>query len=371
MSTGWLWDERYTTHDTRAWTLPWQQAHDHPENAETKRRFANLVARSGLEAHLTRITPREATVAEIQRVHEPGYVERILTLSENGWGDVGDGETPFGPGSGAVARLAAGGVIACIDAVLDRTVGNAYALVRPPGHHAYAGGGMGYCVFNNTAIGVRYGQEERNVGRVAIVDWDVHHGNGTETIFYEDPTVLTVSIHQENLYPIGRGCREDNGSGAGAGANVNIPLPSASGGGAYLAAMQRVVVPALERFQPELIIISSGFDSAAMDPFGRQLLHSDSYRALTRTLMAATTGLCNERIVAVHEGGYDPLMGPFCGLAVVETLADRTTEVVDPWIASISALPEQELLPHHEVAVDNAAELVRRVPTPSRSEPVA
>lgn len=362
MTTGWLWDERYAHHDTRAWALPWQQAHDHPENAETKRRFANLVARSGLQTHLTQIIPRQATLAEVHRVHEHEYVERILTESEHGWGDAGDGETPFGPGSGEVALLAAGGVIASIDAVLDGTVKNVYALIRPPGHHAYPAGGMGYCLFNNTAIGLRHAQQSRGLERVAIVDWDVHHGNGTETIFYEDPTVLTISLHQENLYPIGRGRHEDNGAGEGVGTNINIPLPSASGTGAYLAAMERVIVPALTRFQPELIIISSGFDSAAMDPFGRQLLHSDSYRVLTSRLMAVAEDLCGGRIVAVHEGGYDPLMGPFCGLAVVETLADRNTAVVDPWLSSISELPEQQLLKHHETAVDQAAKLVENVP---------
>ncbi|MGH3358795.1 MAG: class II histone deacetylase [Nocardioidaceae bacterium] len=362
MSTGWLWDERYAYHDTRAWVMPWQQPHGHPENPETKRRFANLVVRSGLERRLTRIEPREATIAELRSVHTPEYVERIVTESETGWGDVGDGETPFGPGSGTVARLAAGGVIACIDAVLGGAVSNAYALVRPPGHHAFPGGGMGYCLFNNTAIGVRHSQRVRGVERVAIVDWDVHHGNGTETIFYQDPTVMTVSLHQENLYPVGRGLRSDNGVGPGRGANVNIPLPAGSGSGAYVAAMDRVVVPALERFRPELIIISSGFDSAAMDPFGRQVLHSGSYRALTSLLMDAADELCEGRILAVHEGGYDPLMGPFCGLAVVETLAGETTPVTDPWMASIAELPEQNLLPHHEYAVARAMDLLADVP---------
>lgn len=364
MATGWLWDERYAHHDTRAWAPAWQQAHDHPENAETKRRFANLVARSGLERHLRRIEPRLATVAEVERVHDATYVQRILTESASGWGDAGDGETPFGPGSGQIALLAAGGLMATIDAVLDGEIGNGYALVRPPGHHATPTGGMGFCLFNNIGIAIRHAQLDRGLGRIAVVDWDVHHGNGTETIFYDDPSVLTISLHQDNNFPVDRGKRSDNGAGRGVGANLNIPLPSAAGDGAYVAAMERVVAPALRRFQPELVIIASGLDAAAMDPLARQLLHSDSYRALTQILLDVTDSICDGRLVASHEGGYDPMMSPFCGLAIVETLSGVRTEVVDPWLVGLVQLPEQSLLPHHERDVAAAAELVERVPTP-------
>ena len=362
MTTGWLWDERYAHHDTRAWAPAWQQAHDHPENAETKRRFANLVARSGLDRHLRRVEPREATVAEVERVHDATYVERILTESETGWGDAGDGETPFGPGSGRVALLAAGGVMAAVDDVLDGTLANAYALVRPPGHHAYPGGGMGFCLFNNLAVAVRHAQVSRGLTRIAVVDWDVHHGNGTESVFYSDPSVLTISLHQDNLYPGGRGSSEDNGEGDGVGANVNIPLPSASGTGAYVDAFERVVLPAVARFRPELVLVASGLDAAGMDPLGRQLLHSDSYRQLTRLVLDAAATTCDGRLVAAHEGGYDPVMSPFCGLAIVETLAGERTDVVDPWLSGISELPEQSLLPHHRRAVDRAEALVAGVP---------
>jgi acetoin utilization deacetylase AcuC-like enzyme len=176
--------------------------------------------------------------------------------------------------------------------------------------------------------------------------------------------VLTISLHQDGNYPAGRGLVADNGEGAGAGANVNIPLPSSSGTGAYVSAFERVVVPALERFRPELVLIASGLDAAGMDPLGRQLLHSGSYRELTRLLLEATAGLCDGRLVAAHEGGYDPVMSPFCGLAILETLSGERTDVVDPWEIGLAELPEQELLPHHRAAVDAAAVLVEGVPTP-------
>lgn len=361
-TTGWIWDERFTTHDTRAWSLPWQEPIDHPEKGDTKRRFASLVTRSGLEQQLVSLPFSPASQADLLRVHTPAYVDRILDPTGPAWSDAGDGETPVGPGSADVARLAAGAVIAACEAVVAGTVSNAYALIRPPGHHAVADQGMGYCIFHNTAVGIRHLQHTGAVARVAIIDWDVHHGNGTETLFYDDPSVLTISLHQDGLYPIGRGKVDDIGAGAGIGANLNIPLPAGSGRGAYVGAFERVVIPAIRRFRPDLIVIASGFDSAAMDPFGRQLLHSEAYRELTTLVMRLADEVCKSRVVAVHEGGYDPLMGPFCGLAVVETLAGRRTAVEDPWIGTVVNLPEQALLPHHDAAIRACEPLLAGVP---------
>jgi len=211
--------------------------------------------------------------------------------------------------------------------------------VRPPGHHALPDRGMGFCTFNNVAIAVRAVQRSHGVERIAIVDWDVHHGNGTQAIFYEDPNVLTISVHQDRCYPIDSGAADERGTGAGIGANLNIPLPAGSGHGAYVAAFERVVVPALQRFSPELVVVASGFDASAYDPLGRMLLHSDSYRALTERLLEATGG----RLAAIHEGGYSEFYVPFCGLAVVETLAGRRTEVEDPY------LEETRLMAGHEL----------------------
>src|SRR5205807_9423614 len=163
---------------------------------------------------------------------------------------------------------------ATLEAVWNGEVDNAYALTRPPGHHAEAGEGRGFCVFANIAVAVRYAQEELGVGRAAIVDWDVHHGNGTEHAFYDDPSVLAISLHQDNNYPPNSGAITDTGSGAGEGYNINVPLPAGSGVGAYVAAFERAVVPALRAYQPELIIIASGLDASAMDPLASMMMTS-------------------------------------------------------------------------------------------------
>ena len=156
--------------------------------------------------------------------------------------------------------------MAAVESVMKGATDNAYALVRPPGHHAEPNRGRGYCIFGNIAVAVKYALAKLGVSRVAVVDWDVHHGNGTQLAFYENPDVLTISIHQDNLYPTASGAMEDNGAGRGAGFNLNLPMPPGSGVGAYLAAFERVVVPALRKFKPELIVVASGLDANAYDP---------------------------------------------------------------------------------------------------------
>jgi len=291
MTTGLVWHERYMWHDTRhaAAAFPsggWIEPDTHAENPLTKRRLKNLMDASGLTPQLRVVEPRMATVEEVCRFHERGYVDRIKALSDDNGGDAG-GLTPFGPGSYEIALLAAGGVLAACDAVLDGAVRNVYALVRPPGHHALAGEGMGFCIFGNAAIAAHHLRSARGLARVAIVDWDVHHGNGTQSAFYDDPSVLTISLHQDGCFPLFSGAVEDNGEGAGAGANINIPLPRGGGRGAYVAALERVVVPALERFGPDFIIVANGLDAGAMDPLARMQMHSGGYRELTELIMGA------------------------------------------------------------------------------------
>ena len=172
----------------------------------------------------------------------------------------------------------------------------------------------------------------RGLARVAIVDWDVHHGNGTQSAFYDDPSVLTISLHQDGCFPLGSGAVDDNGEGAGAGANINIPLPRGGGRGAYVAAFERVVVPALERFSPDFIIVASGLDASAMDPLGRMQMHSDAYRELTKLMMDTADRCCEGRLVVEHEGGYSSAYVPFCGLAIVEQLSGLASGVEDPML---------------------------------------
>ena len=326
-STGLVWHERMMWHDTGsgASELPsggWLEPGEHAESPATKRRLKNLLDATGLTDELVLLTPRAATIDELCRVHTPDYVERIRELSTGRGGDAGS-EAPFGNGSFPIAQLAAGGTITAIDAVLDGEVDNAYALVRPPGHHALADLGMGFCLFANVAIGVRHAQAARGLGRVAVVDWDVHHGNGTQAIFWDDPSVLAISLHQDGLYPSRSGLLSETGAGGVAGTTLNVPLPAGSGTGAYLDAIDRVVVPALEAFAPELVVIACGFDAGALDPLGRMLLPAAAFGAMTGRLLDLTARLCAGRLVASHEGGYSAGHVPFCGLSVIETLSGR------------------------------------------------
>lgn len=260
--------------------------------------------------------------------------------------------------AGPLALLAAGGV----DAVLDGRVDNAYALVRPPGHHAMADKGWGFCLFNNVAIAAAHARA-RGLARVAIVDLDVHHGNGAEQIFAEDPSVLTTSIHQDGAYPPGSGPVEAVGSGPGRGTNLNVPLPPGSGAGAYAAALDEVVVPALRRFAPEIVLVACGFDANGMDPMARQMLSSEGFRACARRLRLAAEEVAGGRLVLAHEGGYSPFVVPFCGLAVVEELAGVRTAVEDPFLGPIEGYG-QALLPHQADAVRRAAANLPLVPGP-------
>ena len=361
MTTGWVHHELYMWHDTgRATTTSpnrkWMQAWEHYENPETKRRFRNLVEVAGLFDDLVALKPRMAAIDEILRFHTRAYVESIRTMSASTGGNAGEG-TPFGPGSFEVALLAAGGTITAVDAVLDGQVRNAYALVRPPGHHAEADRGRGFCIFGNVVVAIEHARATRGLGRVAVVDWDVHHGNGTQKAFYRDPGVLIISIHQDRWYPAESGAMDERGEGPGLGYNINVPLPPGSGHGAYLATVERVVVPALRAFRPELIVVPSGFDGSLYDPLGRMMAYSETYRAMTRMLMAAADELCGGRLVLSHEGGYAPLYVPFCGLAVMEELTGVKTAVTDPMAPHAATAGGQELQPHQDAIIRRAEAL--------------
>jgi len=362
MTTGWVYHELYMWHDTgRATTMSsdrkWMQAWEHYENPETKRRFRNLVEIAGLFDDLVALKPRMATVDEILRFHTGAYVESIRAMSDASGGNAGE-LTPFGPGSFEVALLAAGGTITAVDAVLDGRVRNAYALVRPPGHHAEADRGRGFCIFGNVVVAIEHARAKRGVARVATVDWDVHHGNGTQKAFYRDPQVLTISIHQDRLYPQDSGGMDERGEGPGVGFNINIPLPAGSGHGAYLAALERVVVPALRAFRPELIVVPSGFDGSLYDPLGRMMAYSETFCAMTRMLMAVADELCGGRLVLSHEGGYSPIYVPFCGLAVMEELSGVKTAVNDPMAARAASVGGQNLEAHQDAIIRRAERYV-------------
>jgi acetoin utilization deacetylase AcuC-like enzyme len=365
MATGFVFHELYLWHNTWNWALVFPpgltvQPGEHAENPETKRRMRNLIEVSGLADHLTPVRPRPATEAEVLRFHTRAHLDRIRSMSAAGGGDA-SALTPFGTGSYEIALLAAGGAIEAVDAVLSGRVRNAYALVRPPGHHATHDVGMGFCLFGNVAIAVMHARAERGVGRIATVDWDVHHGNGTQAAFYDSPDVLTISLHQDNLFPAHSGGLAERGTGAGEGYNLNIPLPPGCGDGAYLEAFRRVVIPALERFRPELIVVPSGFDASGVDPLGRMMVSAEGFRQMTRMLMAAADRLCGGRLVMSHEGGYSAMYAPYCGLAVLEEMSGHRTGVEDPWGPHIAQWGQQALQPHQSAAIDAAAGLLDRI----------
>ena len=245
--------------------------------------------------------------------------------------------------------------------MLDGTVDNAYALVRPPGHHALPDLGMGFCLFGNVAVGVRHAQAERGIDRVAVVDWDVHHGNGTQAVFWEDPRCSPCRCTRTASTPRVRGPSARSAQASGSGTSLNVPLPAGSGTGAYLDAIDRAVVPALEAFEPDLIVIACGFDAGALDPLGRMLLPAAAFGAMTERLLDAASRLCAGRLVASHEGGYSAGHVPFCGLSVIERLSGLSAGIDDPF-AYLAEVPGQELTAHQRAAVDGAAALVAGVP---------
>ena len=219
-----------------------------------------------------------------------------------------------------------GGVIEAVDAVLGGKVDNAYALVRPPGHHAERDTGRGFCIFGNVALAAMHALEARDIPRIAVVDWDVHHGNGTQAAFYGDPRALTISIHQDRNYPFDSGFLTERGEGAGMGYNINVPLPPGSGHEAYLATIERVVAPALRAHEPGLVLVGCGFDASVADPLGRQMCFSETYREMTRIVKSLAGELSGGRLVMAHEGGYSTAYVPGCGLAVLEELSGHRTE---------------------------------------------
>jgi acetoin utilization deacetylase AcuC-like enzyme len=323
-SVGLVFDDRYLAHDTGLFLIddkfpfPFPKPVPHPSSPELVGRAKQLMDLAGVTDRMTRIDPHEASNEALLQFHTRAYLDRLAELDRTG-GDAGSG-APMGIGGTRVARLSAGGVMAAVDAIMLGEVRQAYALVRPPGHHAMADEGMGFCIFNNVVIAAKHVQAAFGITRIAIVDWDVHHGNGTQSAFYADPDVLFVSLHQDSLYPYGWGNVDQVGEAAGLGRTVNIPLPAGSGNATYRAAFERIVAPVVEEFAPELIFVSAGQDASVSDPLARMTLTTSAYRFMTRTMLDLAERVCNGRLVVAQEGGYAPQYAPYCSAAIAETL---------------------------------------------------
>ena len=358
-ATGFVCDERYFWVEQGP-AVPlgrFDQPLEAWDSPEGKRRMLNLLDTSGLLAQLTPIPARMASEDELTRFHTADYVARVKELSEGDGGSVGE-QAIVTPGSYDILALAAGGCMAAVDGVLGGDVQNAFAFVRPAGHHAERDRGRGFCIFGNTALAVMHARAGHGLGRVAVVDWDVHHGNGTQSAFYDNADVLTISIHQDRRYPQDSGGMEETGAGDGVGANINVPLPAGSGHGAYVETLAEVVMPALRAFQPELIVIASGFDANGFDPLGRMMCHSETYREMTVAIMGLAGDVCEGRLVVCQEGGYSPGYMPYCCLAVVETLSGIRTEVEDVRGAHLAGVAGQELQAHQADVIEAAAALL-------------
>jgi acetoin utilization deacetylase AcuC-like enzyme len=297
VKTGFVSHSAYLEHDTGP---------DHPERPDRLRAIAEHLHGIGLWESLKLLDVAPASEEWLTRVHSLQHVDFVRDACRNGVEVLDQGDTHACPKSFDVALMAVGGVFAGVDAVMGGAAENVFCAIRPPGHHAGQSTVMGFCLFNNVALAARYAQEKHGAERIAIVDWDVHHGNGTQKIFYEDPSVFYASLHQYPFYP-GTGNGSERGSGDGEGFTLNLPMEAGSGEKEYLDAFQKVILPSLDLYQPDLLIISAGFDAHKNDPLANINLTEESFAAMTVMLRDLAQKSCRGRMVSVLEGGYNLL----------------------------------------------------------------
>ncbi|MBU1298390.1 MAG: histone deacetylase [Bacteroidetes bacterium] len=293
--TGFVYHEQFLEHDT---------GYGHPEKPDRLRAIVDHLQETGLWQKLHHLIIDAAPIEAINKVHSQRHVQYVKEKCEKGFTILDQGDTTVCEKSYDIALLAAGGVISAVDAVMSGVLKNVFCAVRPPGHHAESNSPMGFCLFNNAAIAARYAQDKYNIRRVAIIDWDVHHGNGTQEIFYNDPSVFYISIHQYPFYP-GSGSKSEKGEGKGEGFTLNFPMKAGSGEIEYLEVFCKEIIPVLDGYLPQLIIISAGFDAHKEDPLANMNLTDDTYRILTEMMAETAEKYAKGRIISVLEGGYN------------------------------------------------------------------
>jgi acetoin utilization deacetylase AcuC-like enzyme len=292
--TGFVYHPQYLEHDMGA---------GHPESPERLRAIVARLQESGVFDRLVHIQPLPAADEWITYIHAASYLETLKRRAPTHGRVPLDPDTSMSPGSLSAAYLAAGGLLTAADAIVSGSIDHAFCAVRPPGHHAEHDRAMGFCLFNNVAIAARYLQRKHGIARVLIVDWDVHHGNGTQHAFYDDPSVLFFSTHQYPHYP-GTGRPSEEGEGAGKGTTINVPMTAGEGDDVYRRLFEKVLIPAADNFKPDFVVLSAGFDAHRNDPLASMGLTEDGYAELTRLVVQIAQRHCNGRVLSSLEGGY-------------------------------------------------------------------
>ncbi len=317
MKAGFVYDPIYLKHDTG----------QHVENAGRLEAISSLLEETGLTQQLTPIKPRAASVDELSLVHDEQHISHVFDVAQRGGGWL-DADTVMSVDSYEVALYAAGGVITATEAVMSGEVASAFALVRPPGHHATSRRAMGFCLFNNVAVATEYALAKCNLERIAIIDFDVHHGNGTQESFYDNPQVLYTSTHESPFYP-GTGYVEETGSGVAKGTTVNIPLPAGCGDNEYLQVFEQIVSPAVRRFKPQLILVSAGYDPHWVDGLAMMQVTTTGFAQMVRVIKRLADEFCRGRIVICLEGGYHLQALAYSVKATFDVLLGNTS-IEDP-----------------------------------------
>ncbi len=311
MTTAYLFDSVYLQHDT-GW--------GHPEKPERLIYISNALFETPYYESLFKVKPAMPDMKHIEAIHSKAYIKRVEKEIKSGVSCLDSMDTVVCSYSYEVALKAVGGSLSMCDAIMDNKAANGFCSVRPPGHHAESDYAAGFCIFNNIAIAARYLQNKYHVGRIAIIDWDVHHGNGTQHSFEQDSSILYISLHQHPHYP-GTGASSECGSGPGKGYTINIPMRAGSSEKEYIPAFQHSIIPAIDTFKPEIILISAGFDAHRNDPLSSIRLNTETFGEFTKMLMAVADAHSHGRIISFLEGGYN-----------LQALADSVRSMMDAFV---------------------------------------
>ncbi|MBC7473312.1 MAG: histone deacetylase [Candidatus Sericytochromatia bacterium] len=301
MSVGIITSDIFKKHDTSEATLTGK--YNHPESPQRIESIFLHLGNKEIWKKSEHILTRSITMEELYKVHTPEYVNSVKQFCQNGGGRI-DEDTVTSPESYATALIAAGSILQGVDAVMTNQLKKVFCLIRPPGHHALPDQTMGFCLFSNLSLGATYAMSKYNVERILVLDWDAHHGNGTEKIFYNNKNVLTISWHQSPFWPFS-GKYTDIGEGQGQGYNINIPIPEAFTDEIFIETFDQIVIPAARQFKPQLIMIASGYDAHHSDPLAGLNLTNQAYQFLSKRAMALAEELCEGKIIATLEGGYN------------------------------------------------------------------